>query len=127
MKTLVIKDAAGQVINIGAWDYRMEPVMADDLDNPIVDDAGEVVGYAKKQVGERAGNPLPEGAYEDEHDVIEGADGGQYATADHRALRRTEYPSIGDQLDALFKAGLFPPEMAERIAAVKAKYPKTNG
>lgn len=41
-------------------------------------------------------------------------------------LNRAEsYPSVGDQLDALFHAGVFPPEMAERIAAVKAKYPKS--
>ena len=41
-----------------------------------------------------------------------------------RFLRSKEYPSIGDQLDALFKAGLFPPEMAAQIQAVKDKYPK---
>ena len=35
-----------------------------------------------------------------------------------------EYPSIGDQLDALFHAGVFPPEMAAQIQAVKDKYPK---
>jgi hypothetical protein len=38
--------------------------------------------------------------------------------------RRFEYPSIGDQLDALFHAGVFPAEMAARIQAVKDKYPK---
>lgn len=38
--------------------------------------------------------------------------------------RASEYPSIGDQLDALFHAGVFPPEMAEQIQAVKNKYPK---
>lgn len=38
--------------------------------------------------------------------------------------RKKEYPSIGDQLDALFKAGVFPPEMAAQIQAVKDKYPK---
>ncbi len=38
--------------------------------------------------------------------------------------RVQEYPSIGDQLDALYKAGVFPPEMAAQIAAIKAKYPK---
>jgi hypothetical protein len=41
-----------------------------------------------------------------------------------RFKRSQEYPSIGDQLDALFKAGLFPPEMAAQIQAVKDKYPK---
>lgn len=39
--------------------------------------------------------------------------------------RYAAYPSVGDQLDALFKAGAFPPEMAERITAVKMKFPKS--
>ncbi len=38
--------------------------------------------------------------------------------------RVVEYPSIGDQLDALFHAGVFPPEMAAQIQAIKNKYPK---
>lgn len=38
--------------------------------------------------------------------------------------RTKEYPQIGDQLDALFHAGVFPPEMAAQIQAVKDKYPK---
>lgn len=38
--------------------------------------------------------------------------------------RAKEYPSIGDQLDALFHAGVFPEEMAAAIQAVKDKYPK---
>lgn len=42
----------------------------------------------------------------------------------YRYQRQSEYPSIGDQLDALFHAGLFPAEMAKKIQAVKDKYPK---
>jgi len=38
--------------------------------------------------------------------------------------RVTEYPSIGDQLDALFHAGVFPAEMAATIQAVKDAHPK---
>ena len=38
--------------------------------------------------------------------------------------RISEYPPIGDQLDALFKAGAFPADMAAKIQAVKDKYPK---
>lgn len=38
--------------------------------------------------------------------------------------RKTEYPSIGDQLDALFHAGVFPADMAAQIQAIKDKYPK---
>jgi len=38
--------------------------------------------------------------------------------------RATEYPAIGDQLDALFHAGVFPADMAAILQAVKDKYPK---
>ena len=38
--------------------------------------------------------------------------------------RMSEYPPIGDQLDALFHAGVFPADMAAQIQAVKDKYPK---
>jgi hypothetical protein len=38
--------------------------------------------------------------------------------------RLSEYPPIGDQLDALFHAGVFPADMAAKIQAVKTKYPK---
>ena len=38
--------------------------------------------------------------------------------------RATAYPPIGDQLDALFHAGVFPSEMASTLQAVKDKYPK---
>ena len=42
----------------------------------------------------------------------------------HISKRAKEYPSIGDQLDALFKAGVFPADMAATLQAVKNKYPK---
>ena len=38
--------------------------------------------------------------------------------------RAEEYPAIGDQLDALFHAGVFPADMAAQIQAIKDKYPK---
>jgi len=38
--------------------------------------------------------------------------------------RKSEYPDIGDQLDALYHAGAFPEDMATKIKAVKDKYPK---
>lgn len=44
--------------------------------------------------------------------------------AAYASKRAAEYPSIGDQLDALFKAGVFPADMAATIQAVKDKYPK---
>lgn len=42
----------------------------------------------------------------------------------YKEKRSEEYPPIGDQLDALFHAGVFPSEMAAKIQAVKDKYPK---
>jgi uncharacterized protein YutE (UPF0331/DUF86 family) len=42
----------------------------------------------------------------------------------HILKRQAEYPPIGDQLDALYKAGVFPAELAAQIKAVKDKYPK---
>ena len=38
--------------------------------------------------------------------------------------RQSEYPSVGDQLDALFHAGVFPTEMTSVIQSIKDRYPK---
>ena len=46
------------------------------------------------------------------------------AIEDYQAPRRAEYPSIGDQLDALYHAGTFDSTMTAAIKAVKDKYPK---
>jgi|DEB0MinimDraft_6_1074348.scaffolds.fasta_scaffold07042_6 hypothetical protein len=48
----------------------------------------------------------------------------EYASTQYQRNRVSEYPPIGDQLDALFHAGVFPQEMADKIQAVKNKYPK---
>jgi len=40
------------------------------------------------------------------------------------AKRQAEYPSIGDQLDALWKGGDAAAEMLAKVQAVKVKYPK---
>jgi len=47
-----------------------------------------------------------------------------YQDIEYQRQRTREYPSIGDQLDALFKAGVFPEEMSAQIQSVKDKYPK---
>ena len=43
---------------------------------------------------------------------------------DYYAKRRAEYPSIGDQLDAMWKGGQIAADMLAEIQAVKDKYPK---
>jgi len=45
-------------------------------------------------------------------------------TLTYDQLRKYDYPSIGDQLDALFHAGVFPEDMAATIQAVKDAHPK---
>ena len=42
----------------------------------------------------------------------------------YKDKRRFAYPEIGDQLDALYHAGVFPKEMADKIKAVKDANPK---
>lgn len=96
----------GVVLNIGAWDCQAV----------VSDDGLETIN-----------GPLPEGAVEGEFDIVQNANGQYVLANDYKKLRSAEYPSIGDQLDALFKAGVFPQEMAALIAEVKNKYPKPEG
>jgi len=48
----------------------------------------------------------------------------RYDNVMYDVKRRREYPDIGDQLDALYHAGVFPEDMAAKIKATKDKYPK---
>ena len=48
----------------------------------------------------------------------------EYTSEEYQRQRVVDYPAIGDQLDALFHAGVFPAEMAAAIQAIKDKYPK---
>mgnify|MGYP007004387251 CR=1 FL=1 len=56
--------------------------------------------------------------------AVELAKQAELATTQYQRDRAKEYPPIGDQLDALFKAGAFPADMAATLQAVKDKYPK---
>ena len=47
-----------------------------------------------------------------------------YDWNEYQRNRAREYPSIQEQLDALYHAGVFPAAMAARIRAVKEKYPR---
>ena len=48
----------------------------------------------------------------------------EYLKVKYKDDRRSAYPEIGDQLDALYHAGVFPKEMADKIKAVKDANPK---
>lgn len=45
-------------------------------------------------------------------------------TDSYAVKRRRAYPTIGEQMDAIWKGGDAAREMLEKIMAVKAKYPK---
>lgn len=49
------------------------------------------------------------------------------AATQYQHDRRQLYPSIGDQLDALWKGGEAAQDMLARIQAVKQQYPKPTG
>ena len=46
--------------------------------------------------------------------------------ADYQQLRAKEYPTISDQLDAMFHAGMLPEPLMAQIREVKNKYPKPS-
>lgn len=56
--------------------------------------------------------------------AIQDAQNIELAKTKYQRDRAAEYPAIGDQLDALFHAGVFPADMAATLQAVKNKYPK---
>jgi hypothetical protein len=48
----------------------------------------------------------------------------EFESMSYAEKRKAEYPSIYEQLDALYHAGVFPEELAQKIKEVKEKYPK---
>ena len=82
--------------------YTLNPQVVRTVGDVAYDEAGNEVAYDKAAVQ----------AYIDAHAYIEN--------------RRAEYPTIGDQLDALWKGGDAQTEMLAKVMAVKAKYPKVT-
>jgi hypothetical protein len=65
-----------------------------------------------------------EEVYQDAQDAKNQIELAEQARTKYQRDRAAEYPAIGDQLDALFHAGVFPADMAAALQAVKDKYPK---
>ena len=80
--------------------YALKPQVVRTVGDVAYDEAGNEVAYDEAAVQ----------AYIDAHSYI--------------AKRQSEYPTIGDQLDALWKGGDAQTEMLAKVMAVKAKYPK---
>lgn len=77
--TAIIRNAEGDVINIGAWDYQMIEVPTGVLD---------AAGFPIMRLD--PSNPLPAGATEDTADVVIGWDGGRYLADDERRIHPDE-------------------------------------
>jgi len=66
-------------------------------------------------------------AYDAQDNVVEydkAAVEAHAASKEYITKRAAEYPTIGDQLDALWKGGDAAAEMLAKVQAVKNKYPK---
>ena len=48
----------------------------------------------------------------------------EYLKVKYKDDRRSAYPEIGDQLDDLFKQGVFSKEMSDKLQQVKTDHPK---
>ena len=69
--------------------------------------------------------PVPFTAEEEAaRDAEEAAWAAEQALTAYKTNRASEYPPIGDQLDALWKGGDAAAAMLAQVQAVKAKYPK---
>lgn len=119
----LIKDEQGErlgpVVHIGDWEYQYETKR-----EPEFDSTGRATGRMLRT--DTARNPKPDHYVEAEAEIVEGADGGLYDKNDHVSLRRLEYPSIAEQLDALWKGGAEADAMRERVLAVKTKHQKVK-
>jgi len=122
-------DSNGNLINIGEWDTMPEQV---EVQPAQYDEEGNLITEAVYETVER--NPLPEGAYCEEREVIQTADGGLALAEDYAALRRAAYPpySVWDVLDEVIKhitpePGSKLEEIQSARLAVKAAYPKPEG
>lgn len=150
IKKLCWFDKDGNLINIGEWDPMPEQVeietrevlvdVPDDYNlQPYERWYREIPGMKKIVRIETAfetveRNPIPEGAYSEEREVIQTEDGGYVLAEDYAALRRAAYPGYSpfDLIDEILKVIDIPPgskleEIQQQRLDVKATYPKPEG
>lgn len=83
----IYRDANGNLINIGEWDFLIEEYFEA---APIPDGWSPELNVSLPEKCQpvqktRIRNPLPEGAYEEQAEVVKGSDGGLYLVSDPRA------------------------------------------
>ena len=115
----------GKVINVGEWDYQVYQVEV--IGNPFPGPMEPPADWDCQVTLENVtGNPLPTGAQEIDASIVETAKGRLVLTTDWHSLREDAYPSLKDQLDAMWKGGEAAQEMATLVQSIKDRYPKTE-
>lgn len=113
----------GKLINVGSWDYCIVTEYVDTNPWEGEGEAPEDWDYKTEQV-QSITNPLPEGAIEEDAELVESAKGRLLISTDWYNLREDAYPPIKDQLDAAWKGGEDLEAMKQLILSIKEKYPK---
>lgn len=109
----------------GDWDFQPHDIEV--CDNPWIDE-GEApedwdYGIRNETV---IGNPIPADAREIDAEIEETVKGRLVLSSDWLSLREDAYPSLKDQLDAMWKGGDAVMEMAALVQSIKDRYPKTE-
>ncbi len=100
-----IERSSGKLIESQAGDYAAYGAL---VKNAVG------AGYAAEDVEEKV-------VTQDAFDVLWAA---AIPPATYAQKRKDAYPDIGDQLDALYHAGVFPDDMAAKLKAIKDANPK---
>lgn len=112
----------GKIINVGEWDYQ--PYLANIEGNPWggEGEAPEDWDY-QFSTEEAIANPIPDGAIEEDREIVESDKGRLLLAEDWYELRADAYPPLKDQLDAMWKGGDAAQAMADIVQSVKDRYP----
>lgn len=79
--TKIYRDASGNLINIGEWDFLIEEYTeAAPIPEGWTPESNVPLPIKKTRIR----NPLPDKAYEDQAEVVKGLDGGLYLASDPR-------------------------------------------
>lgn len=115
----------GKLINVGDWDYQR--YTHDFSENPWLGEGAPPEDWDfQYRTEEVVGNPLPDGALEEDRAIVESAKGRLRFAEDWYGLREDAYPEMKDQLDAFWKGGDAATEMAALVQSIKDRYPKTE-
>lgn len=117
----------GKLIHVGDWDYMYTDEL-EEVSDDIYHGEKLIKSVARMQpTGKKiARNPTPDGAVETDSDVIFTDLGRAVLPSEYRKLRADAYPSIADQLDALWKGGDDAELMREKVMSIKNRYPKDD-